>query len=74
MTIIAAILAIIVHLASLKTIDDWPALSQFAVVEWLGGAPWISSAVLVALALLVYRGPDAARRPRQGHERGASVV
>jgi hypothetical protein len=54
-TIIAGIALIIVHLASLKRVDDWPALSQFGVVEWLGGAPWISSAVLIAIALLVFR-------------------
>jgi hypothetical protein len=54
-TIIAGIALIIVHLASLKKVDDWPALSQFGVVEWLGGAPWISSAVLIAVALLAYR-------------------
>ena len=53
-TIIAGIALIIVHLASLKKVDDWPALSQFGVVEWLGGAPWISSAVLIAVALLAY--------------------
>jgi hypothetical protein len=54
-TIIAGIALIIVHLASLKTVDDWPALSQFGVVEWLGGAPWISSAVLIAIGLLAFR-------------------
>jgi len=54
-TIIAGIALIIVHLASLKRVDDWPALSQFGVVEWLGGAPWISSAVLIAIALLAFR-------------------
>lgn len=54
-TIIAGIALIIVHLASLKRVDDWPALSQFGAVEWLGGAPWISSAVLIAVALLAFR-------------------
>jgi ABC-2 family transporter protein len=55
-TIIVGILAIIIHLASLKTSDDWPALSQSGVVEWLARAPWLSSAVLFALALVAYRG------------------
>jgi hypothetical protein len=53
-TIIAGIALIIAHLASLKNVDAWPALSQFGAVEWLGGAPWISNAVLIAVALLAY--------------------
>jgi hypothetical protein len=54
-TIVAGLLANIGHLASLKRVDDWPALSRLGVVEWLGRAPWISSAVLLVLALLAYR-------------------
>jgi hypothetical protein len=54
-SIIAGIAFAIVHLASLKNVDDWPALSRSAVVEWLAGAPWISNIVLAALALLVFR-------------------
>lgn len=54
-TIIAGIALIIVHLASLKRVDDWPALSQLGVVEWLGRAPWSSNAVLIAVALIAYR-------------------
>jgi ABC-2 family transporter protein len=54
-SIIAGIAFAIIHLASLKTVDAWPALSRLAVVEWLGGAPWISNLVLAALALLVFR-------------------
>ena len=54
-SIIAGIAFAIIHLASLKNVDDWPALSRSAVVEWLGGAPWISNAVLAALALLGFR-------------------
>jgi hypothetical protein len=54
-TIIAGIALIIAHLASLKNVDAWPALSQLGAVEWLGGAPWISNAVLIALALLAFR-------------------
>jgi hypothetical protein len=53
--VIAGIALVIVHLASLKNIDDWPALSQLGVVEWLSGAPWISSAALIALAMAAYR-------------------
>jgi len=54
-SIIAGIAFAIIHLASLKNVDDWPALSRSAVVEWLGGAPWISNVVLAALALLGFR-------------------
>jgi hypothetical protein len=54
-SIAAGIVMAIIHLASLKKVDDWPALSRLGVVEWLGGAPWISIAILVALALLAYR-------------------
>jgi hypothetical protein len=54
-TIVVAILAIIAHLVSLKTVDDWPALSRTGVVDWLARAPWISSAALFALALVAYR-------------------
>ena len=54
-SIIAGIAFAIIHLASLKNVDDWPALSRSAVVEWLGGAPWISNVVIAALALLVFR-------------------
>jgi ABC-2 family transporter protein len=54
-SIIAGIAFAIIHLASLKNVDNWPALSRSAVVEWLGGAPWISNVVLAALALLGFR-------------------
>ena len=54
-SIIAGIALAIIHLASLKNVDGWPALSGVGVVEWLGGAPWISSAALAALTLLAYR-------------------
>jgi hypothetical protein len=54
-SIAAGLVLVIIHLSSLKYNDSWPALSQLAIVEWLGGAPWISCAILVALALLVYR-------------------
>ncbi len=55
-TIVVGILAIVGHLASLRTIDGWPVLSRLGVIEWLGGAPWISSAALIALASVAYRG------------------
>lgn len=54
-SIIAGIALAVIHLASLKTVDDWPALSRSAVVEWLARAPWISNLVLAAIALLVFR-------------------
>ena len=54
-SIVAGIALAIIHLASLKNVDGWPALSQTGLVEWLGGAPWISSVVLAALALLGFR-------------------
>jgi hypothetical protein len=53
--VIAGIGLVIEHLASLKNVDDWPAMSQLGVVEWLSGAPWISSAVLIGLAIAAYR-------------------
>jgi hypothetical protein len=54
-SIAAGIVMAIIHLASLKNVDGWPALSQFGIVEWLGRAPWISNAVLIAVALLAFR-------------------
>jgi hypothetical protein len=54
-SIIAGIAFAIIHLASLKNVDAWPALSEVGLVEWLGGAPWISSAALIAVALLAFR-------------------
>ena len=54
-SIVAGIAFAIIHMASLKHVDGWPALSRWAVVEWLGGAPWISNLVLAALALVAFR-------------------
>ena len=54
-SVAAGIVMAIIHLASLKRFETWPALSQTGLVEWLGGAPWISITILVALALLAYR-------------------
>jgi hypothetical protein len=54
-SIAGGIVLAILHLASLKNVDAWPALSQLGAVEWLGGAPWISNAVLIAIALLAFR-------------------
>lgn len=55
-SIAGGIVLAIIHLASLKHIDGWPVLSEVGVVGWLGGAPWISNAALLALALLAFRG------------------
>jgi hypothetical protein len=54
-SIAGGIVLAILHLASLKNIDTWPVLSEVGPVGWLGGAPWISSAVLIAMALLAFR-------------------
>jgi hypothetical protein len=53
--IAGGIVLAVLHLASLKNIEGWPALSEVGPVAWLGGAPWISSALLVALALAAFR-------------------
>jgi len=47
---------VIVHMATLKHVDNWPALSRLAVVEWLGRAPWLSSAAVAALVLAALHG------------------
>jgi hypothetical protein len=54
-SVAAGLVLCIFHVANLKYQDDWPALSRIGVVEWLGGAPWISSALIAALALAAYR-------------------
>jgi len=54
--IVVGILTVIGHLISLRKVDGWPALSGLPVVDWLARAPWISGAVLAALALLAFRG------------------
>jgi len=53
-SIAAGIVVLILHMASLKYNDFWPALSRLTVVRWLGGSPWISSAGIAAAALLVF--------------------
>lgn len=53
--IVAGIVLTILHLASLKNVSDWPVFSQLGLVEWLGGAPWISSVTLMAMALFAFR-------------------
>jgi hypothetical protein len=53
-SVAAGLVLAVVHLANLKYHDEWPALSQVGLVEWLGRAPWISSAVILALALWAY--------------------
>lgn len=50
------LMLVVVHLVNLKYRDDWPALSRLRLVEWLGEAPWISSAAILALALWAYHG------------------
>jgi hypothetical protein len=54
-TIVAAILLVLAHLASLKNVDTWPVLSELGFIGWLGRAPWISSLVLGVLALIGVR-------------------
>jgi len=54
-SIVGGIVLAILHLASLKNVDAWPVLSEADPVAWLGGAPWISSAALMALTLLAFR-------------------
>lgn len=51
----AGLALVLAHVANLKYVDNWPALGRTAVVEWLGGSPWISSAVIFALALAAFR-------------------
>lgn len=45
---------IILHLAALKQVDWWPALSRSWIVQWLGRAPFTSSAALAVAALVVF--------------------
>jgi len=45
---------LILHTFALKRVDAWFAFSQFGPVDWLGGAPWLSNAALVLLALAAY--------------------
>ena len=49
------IVLILLDLVGLKQVDAWPALSRTWVVQWLGGAPWVSSAALAAAALVAFR-------------------
>jgi hypothetical protein len=48
------IVLILLHLAGLKLLEAWPALSRTWLVQWLGGAPWASSAVLASAALAAF--------------------
>ena len=67
--IAGGIVLIILHMAALKQIDWWPALSRLWLVRWLGRAPWVSSAVLVAAALAVFhRMMEAAVRVKASSE------
>ena len=53
-SIAAGLVLVIVHMASLKYNDFWPALSRLTVVSWLGNSPWMSCAGIAAAALLVF--------------------
>jgi len=54
---IAASLALLIgHTFALKRVDAWFAFSELPPIAWLGGAPWLSSAALVTLALAAYAG------------------
>ena len=48
------IVVILLHMAGLKQVEAWPVLSRLRLVEWLGGAPWVSSAALAAAALVAF--------------------
>jgi hypothetical protein len=52
--IAGGIVLIILHMVCLKQVEAWPALSRIWLVQWLGGSPWVSSAVLAAAALAVF--------------------
>ena len=53
-SIAAGLVLVIIHMASLKYSDYWPALSRLSVVRWLGSFPWISSAAIAGLALVAF--------------------
>ncbi len=52
--IIASLVLIIVHTASLKSTPGWPVLMRTGAVQWLAGAPWLSIPVLYGVALLAF--------------------
>jgi hypothetical protein len=54
-SVAAGLVLCFIHVANLKYHDDWPAFSRLGFVDWLGGAPWISIAVIAAPTLLAYR-------------------
>jgi hypothetical protein len=47
---------VVIHMLSVKRLAGWSALSQTAALEWLGGAPWVSSALVMALAMTAFYG------------------
>jgi len=53
-SIAAGLVMAVVHVANLRYMRGWPAFSRLAFVDWLGGAPWISSTVAAALALVAF--------------------
>jgi hypothetical protein len=52
--ILGGIVLVTLHMVALNHIGGWPPLSRLAVVERLGGAPWVSSALVVALTLALF--------------------
>jgi hypothetical protein len=50
------IVSVIIHMLSVKRLAGWHAFSQTAVLEWLGQAPWVSSALVAGLAATVFYG------------------
>lgn len=54
-SIVAGIALAIIHLASMKHVADWPVLSRLSFMQWLGGASWLWSALIAALALVAFR-------------------
>jgi hypothetical protein len=53
-SVAAGLVLVIVHMASLKYNDSWPAVSRLSAVAWLGGSPWLSSAGIATIALVVF--------------------
>ena len=46
---------VLIHVAGLKSNELWPAITRFALLGWLGRAPWISCAGIALVALAVWR-------------------
>ena len=50
------IVSVIIHMLSVKRLAGWSPFSQMAAIEWLGGAPLVSIALVAALAVAVFWG------------------